>query len=220
MLRAIRIALPLLVLIVVGCTQYAGRSDRNRGWVRTPDGRNLSQTDSNVRLVHELRIQHELRAAVDDGEAAVTAAIEPKPRFQEGDDSEPGSWVYDTVRVTVSVPTAFPLDAAAITAVAEDEIAPKLRWPVRDQAARLQVSILRDDATAAKAAIEQPSQTTVTTTDLNRRYLVQKGDTLADISAAFYGSSQHWRLIKDANPSVTRELEPGTELVIPPLPAD
>jgi hypothetical protein len=37
----------------------------------------------------------------------------------------------------------------------------------------------------------------------------------ADLSMAFYGSSQHWRLIAEANPG---ELAPGREIVIPARP--
>jgi nucleoid-associated protein YgaU len=45
---------------------------------------------------------------------------------------------------------------------------------------------------------------------------VQQGDTWADLSQAFYGSTQHWRHIAEANPGV--ELTPGREIVIPLKP--
>lgn len=47
-------------------------------------------------------------------------------------------------------------------------------------------------------------------------YTAVAGDTLAGISTAFYGSSQHWRLIADAN--LGMEVAPGVELIIPPKP--
>ena len=52
-----------------------------------------------------------------------------------------------------------------------------------------------------------------------RSYVVQAGDTLADISAVFYGSAQHLKLIRDANPGLDAvELKAGMQLVIPPKP--
>ncbi len=50
----------------------------------------------------------------------------------------------------------------------------------------------------------------------SQRYTVVAGDTLAGISTAFYGTSQHWRVIADANPGV--EVKAGADLVIPPKP--
>jgi LysM repeat protein len=49
-----------------------------------------------------------------------------------------------------------------------------------------------------------------------RTYVVQAGDTLADISAVFYGSTSDWRRIVAANPGLDPgHLVPGTTLVIP-----
>lgn len=52
-----------------------------------------------------------------------------------------------------------------------------------------------------------------------KTYVVSDGDTLADISTAFYGSPAHWRAIRDANPGIDgSDLRPGTVLTIPPKP--
>ena len=50
-------------------------------------------------------------------------------------------------------------------------------------------------------------------------YTTVAGDTMASISAAFYGSTQYWRRVSDANRGVEiGDLKPGIELVIPPKP--
>jgi nucleoid-associated protein YgaU len=51
-----------------------------------------------------------------------------------------------------------------------------------------------------------------------RRHLVRRGDSLPSLAAAEYGDPARWRPIALANGLVNpRLLEPGTELVIPPL---
>jgi nucleoid-associated protein YgaU len=46
--------------------------------------------------------------------------------------------------------------------------------------------------------------------------VVQEGDTLALISAVFYGSANEWRRIVDANPGLDpASLTVGRELIIP-----
>ncbi len=47
-----------------------------------------------------------------------------------------------------------------------------------------------------------------------RRYTVQAGDTWADLSTAFYGSPEGWRMIRDANGGAERPAA-GTVVVIP-----
>jgi LysM repeat protein len=49
-----------------------------------------------------------------------------------------------------------------------------------------------------------------------RTYVVQAGDTLADITTLFYGTNTQWRKIVAANPGLDPgHLVPGTSLVIP-----
>ena len=53
-----------------------------------------------------------------------------------------------------------------------------------------------------------------------RSYAIQQGDTLATISAVFYGDVKHWRLLVDANPGLDpARLTVGATISIPPLPA-
>lgn len=51
------------------------------------------------------------------------------------------------------------------------------------------------------------------------RYTIKTGDTLANISSAFYGTPEHWRRICDANPGLRAEaLQVDTVIFIPPAP--
>lgn len=53
-----------------------------------------------------------------------------------------------------------------------------------------------------------------------RRYTIQPGDTLGDISVVFYGSASFWRALLAANPGLDgAHLVPGQEIVIPVRPA-
>jgi LysM repeat protein len=52
-----------------------------------------------------------------------------------------------------------------------------------------------------------------------RSYVIQAGDTLAEISSVFYGSPIHWRTLVAANPGLDpANLTPGQALTIPPKP--
>jgi nucleoid-associated protein YgaU len=57
--------------------------------------------------------------------------------------------------------------------------------------------------------------------DYSKRYVVQRGDTLARIAAELYGDPQRWRAIAAANQKLEslRRLTPGTVLTIPALDA-
>lgn len=51
------------------------------------------------------------------------------------------------------------------------------------------------------------------------RYTIKKGDTLALISSAFYGTPEHWRRILDANPGLQPDqLQIDAVISVPPAP--
>ena len=57
--------------------------------------------------------------------------------------------------------------------------------------------------------------------DKFKRVIVQEGDTLWQLSYEHYGESSLWRFIADTNEKVVNDpmkLEPGIEILIPPLP--
>ena len=50
-------------------------------------------------------------------------------------------------------------------------------------------------------------------------HVVKRGDTLAEISKRYYGTTKHWKLIKEANKVDPDGLHEGEKLTIPALPA-
>ena len=64
-----------------------------------------------------------------------------------------------------------------------------------------------------------PRRTKTESADHTKTYLVARGDTLSSIAGAEYGDPAAWRPIAAANRIVNpRRLEPGSRIVIPPLP--
>lgn len=67
----------------------------------------------------------------------------------------------------------------------------------------------------------QVRETEQTSPDVEKRYVVRVGETLATISAAVYRDPGHWRLIATANRITDpRTVAAGDLLVVPPLPED
>ncbi|HEY6327868.1 MAG TPA: LysM peptidoglycan-binding domain-containing protein [Blastocatellia bacterium] len=53
----------------------------------------------------------------------------------------------------------------------------------------------------------------------NRVFVFRQGDTLSGLASKFYRDWTQWRLIANANNVLDpRQVEPGTVLMIPPLP--
>lgn len=68
---------------------------------------------------------------------------------------------------------------------------------------------------------EEMSATPRQSADRTKVWTVTEGDTLPAIAAEEYGDPRKWRPIAEANGLVTpRTLEPGRELVVPPLEVD
>lgn len=72
---------------------------------------------------------------------------------------------------------------------------------------------------ASAPVIGAPAVSERTLAPGEHRYTVQPGDSLAELSVAFYGTPDHWRRIADANPGTAGGLlKPGTVIVIPAKP--
>ena len=64
----------------------------------------------------------------------------------------------------------------------------------------------------------QVRQTPKNSPNVDKSYVVRRGDTLSGIASAFYSDPTQWRAIADANSIVDpRYLRPGTKLTIPTL---
>ena len=211
--RLALLVLSFLVLAVTGCGDEA-----NRGIVITGDGKVGA---NNARNQHE-SAQDVLRIAIEEdlGKGwGVNVRIDEAPVWIEERNMHAGSWGSDgtwrwekiTATVELAPPTGQLLSEAKRTDLEEGSrkhLLTKLRK--KDPALIAFTLKVVEPAAAVVATPVVPLATG------QRSYLVQPGDTLADISTAFYGSPQHWRLIAQANPGGT---EAGQTIVIPARPA-
>lgn len=208
----------ILVLSLGGCGK--SRSDRAMGLIMDTDGSLLSTTDVNVRQVHQNQAAADLRDAAGQPEAALRVEVQELPVHGYDADDFP-YWAYPAATLTVSVVEGFPLTDARIAELTADHFRPKLLPPARSAAERIQVQVERGAVPGPDPVASTPTTPTAADpgpADGTTTYVIQPGDTLAAISAAYYGQAQLWRLIKDANPSLGMDLEPGTRIVIPPAP--
>ncbi len=216
-------ALALTIILLAACGRFAP------GFIVTEDGRTIANTDENNRALVIDSIRTQLDAQLGDHwRTAVT--LPELPVYQPGDDRHdyPGGWRWLKATATVTLvgdgAAPQPMANEAIRRVVSDYLEPKVESPARN----LSVTVTSVVDAARFAALGQPAATApVAATGTAapppasgpRRYTVQAGDTLADISTVFYGSPQHWRLIRDANPGLDAgDLKPGTTLVIPVKP--
>ena len=181
--------------LVCGCT-----NDRTEGLITTHDGR-LVQGTADV-VASELGYKWSNRAADAAGPNwKATLAVAGDPEFELIHEGEWG-WRHMPLTLTLAPPANTPLDPATRTSIA-----------ARAEAAIRSVAIFR---------VRRPDDITCTTTILDAQlalpgsqtYTVVKGDTWTGIANAFYGTTQNWRQIADANPAT--ELTPDTTITIPP----
>lgn len=209
--------LPLLpLLLLVACT--------GRGVVLSSGGIR-DNTAENARAHVVALITSDLDAVLG-ADARAEVAIAGLPRWLTAGRSHREGWYWDQAGVQVDLvgghgarPT---LPASRVQAIVDR---------------RLRPAVLGDDLLVRVSAVEDPERFArlgggptsaprvpaaadpAAQSATPRRYTVQAGDTLADLSVAFYGTPQHWRIIRDANAGrADGELRAGQELVIPARP--
>jgi LysM repeat protein len=210
--------LALLVLTILAFSAFSACGDEaNRGIVITGDGK----VGSNSARNQHQSAQDVLRIAIEEdlGKGwGVKVTIDEAPVWVEERSMHPGGWGSDGAwrwdRITATVELAPPAgqqvsDAkrADLEEGARKHLLTKLR---KKDPALVAYSLKVVEPTAVVAAPVVPQAVG------QRPYVVQPGDTLADISTAFYGSPQHWRLIAQANPGGTQA---GQTIIIPAQPA-
>lgn len=205
----------LPLLFVVGC----GEGRHSPGFVLGEDGKPRYNNSANVRAETERTIERAL-----DGELAPSwrsnVAIADEPRWN--DIREAWLWPATAVRVELSGDAAVPpaLDTPTVTAAVVEYFAGRLA-DAKEQVTVTVTTVARPVAAPAApvVAAQAPAEATpAPQPEEAQRYQVQAGDTLARISAVFYGSPKHWRQIVDANPGLVPEaLRVGQEIIIPTL---
>ncbi len=194
-----------LILVCAGCGDTM-----NRGIVITGDGKVGANNARNERDNTQERLRNAIQE--DLGEKwTVLVAIEELPVWVEGRQHDDGDWRWErlTAKVRISPPAGAALSEAKrseFEVAAQTYLGDKL---AKRDPARLSIALVVDETAVA---VTPPHAVPAG----DRTYLVQPGDTLADISTAFYGSPQHWRLIAQANPGGTQA---GQNIIIPVQPA-
>ena len=206
-----RLALLAFILLLAACGDQM-----SRGIVITGDGKfganNARNQRESAQDVLAIAVEDELGKGWD---AQVT--IEEEPRWIEdrlahhGDTGGDGYWRWDRITAAMVI---IPPAGQDLSRERQDQLQREAKaWMLGKLAKKdpalvaLKLQIAAAAPTTLPAAQAAPGQ---------RSYVVQPGDTLADLSTAFYGTSQHWRLIAEANPGGTA---PGQTVVIPALPA-
>jgi nucleoid-associated protein YgaU len=197
-LMTIAVLAGLFVLNSCAGSRAEATNPRANGLIVTHDGRMVADTAEVAREELTYILQKRSREAAGRDWKA-TVAIAELPQFQIVRAEEWG-WKTITMTLTLVPPAnATQVDEGRARAI---EAATKIaEFRVRNRA---DIGLT---TTVLAAGIAAPGSS---------RYTVVAGDTLAGISTAFYGTSQHWRVIADANPGV--DIVAGAELSIPPKP--
>ncbi|HYE07949.1 MAG TPA: LysM peptidoglycan-binding domain-containing protein [Planctomycetota bacterium] len=216
--RAAIVPISLALIALAGCD--------GAGVVRSADGQWLTQSAASTTAVTQRAIADSLAGDLGPHWRAAVA-ITPDP---ERDVDGEYRWSRAEVRVALvgDGQTPLPEPEQAIA----DGVRRYMARKVDNAAKNLVVAVASaTDATrfarlapsaadAAAAPPPRPASTPAAAAPASRAsYVIQAGDTLAAISAAFYGSTQHWRRIADANPGLDPgALVVGATIAIPPGP--
>ena len=212
--------LPLLIVpLLLLCACNDGRWAP--GYLISHDGQTLSNTDQNYRALTVDTIVRELDAQLG-GHWRVEAAITELPRYEGSDGvaSSGWSWAKATTSITLLGDGTGepPLTEAQVTKAVKDYLYNKVDKAHRNLAVTTTrvVDAMRFAARPTAKREEIAEKPAVSSAPATRVYVIQAGDTWADLSQAFYGDSQHWRHLSDANHG--GELTAGRKIVIPPKP--
>jgi nucleoid-associated protein YgaU len=137
------------------------------------------------------------------------ATIAEEPAWNDTDER----WYWQAVTATVTLAGSGPApDEAELRRAVAGYLAKRQRPGSPPPAVAVQV-VRQDAAAPAPVAVAAAAPAG------GWRYILQAGDTPAQLSSAFYGSCVHWRRIADANPGLLDgQLPVGASIVIPPAP--
>ncbi len=234
-MRILPIFTMVSLLALVGC----GDERIATGVFIAADGRVVGNSAQNTRDEAQRTINRQLEQQLGP-HWRVKATIAELPEWSAGRTDSDWVWVKATVAVEVvgDGQAALSVSAPEIQQAVFAYLRPRVELPSK----RLTVTVaaatdaerfaalapkpvvvetLAATPAAVPAAVAAPAPMAVPVAAKptgERRYVIQTGDTLGDISTAFYGSNQYWKQIRAANPTLDpNSLTVGTEIVIPAL---
>jgi hypothetical protein len=185
------------------------------GYIITEEGEVLSNNDTNMRstTIDHMRSQLDLQL----GEFWRTnIVIDELPVYQTNERTLDTGWIWKKATITITVIG----NGKGETKITKDDITKGVRDYMYHKVERpnhnlvvTTTSVIDAELFASKIT---PTKINSSTTNEAQRYTTQSGDTYADLSFAFYGTTAHWRVIASANKSA--ELKAGMEIIIPPKP--
>ncbi len=215
----VQAALTLALLLSTGCGDA-----RSPGVIITGDGRMLDNTAENTRDEAARTIVSQLQPHLGE-HWRVAASIAETPVWTPDRRGEGGDWMWEQATVAIELVG----DGQAPSPLAAEDVRGAVTSYMRPRVVRaaehLAVSVAEHADAARFEVLSMPAPAAVVSPLAHddrhaRSYVVQAGDTLADISTAFYGNPQHWKDVMKANPGVDFEtLRVGATLVIPALSA-
>jgi hypothetical protein len=223
-------ALVLLTLLFL----LSSCDDDSRGLMISCDGTLMSNTPANQRTRVISRIVKDLNAQLGE-HWLCTVAIAELPEYDEDfNRGYPDNWFWSKVTVQVALigdgQQELPQTSQSLHDAVWEYMRRRVDRPKRNltieistnvDAARFAVLTRGPASPAAQpGAAPTPGAQAAPRAAGSRTYTVQAGDTLAIISSVFYGTSERWRLIVQANPGLdAAHLVPGMVITIPPAPA-
>ncbi len=210
----------LFLVLLAGCTEDARMP---RGVMFNSEGLPVANTADNYRKDRESVIVRQLDGQFKPHWRTEVTLVDV-PTMDANPDAD-WEWTAATVTVTMIGDGQAPLPEgeAAIQQAVVDFMRPQMRRPAKPQVTVVSLTdpvrfAAQPAGTAAPAAapvlVTAPSASAAAPGP--RAYEIQAGDTLAEISAVFYGTPKRWRDIVAANPGLDpAALIPGTRIVLP-----
>jgi|GEM_PF-6279343 len=195
----------VMVCLLSGCT------DSGRGIVFDDQGGG-PDTAERAQARTERLLDYDLRAA---GNPAVTVQLQDAPVWVSRHRRAEAEWLFPRARVELRGPIA---DPAAAEALVRASLRPWLAEHVVPEITFVPLGSVADAALPIRAPEAPIAQPPIAQTGTS--YVIQRGDTVGQLSVVFYGSAQHWRHIADANPGIFADggLKIGATIIIPPAP--
>ncbi len=203
------LALVLMLMLGSSCGRWVP------GYIITEEGDVLSNNDTNMRAttIDHMRSQLDLQL----GEFWRTnIVIDELPVYLTNERTLNTGWIWKKATITITVIG----NGKGEKKITDDDITKGVRDYMHHKVERpnnnlvvTTTSVVDAERFASKITVDKIN---APTTNEVQRYTTQSGDTYADLSFAFYGTTTHWRVIANANNSA--ELKAGMKIIIPPKP--